>query len=51
MVLNPHEIEPTFLRFDSWSPGVGCIPIITYNVLNCVQKTFDKILKMGSIPC
>ena len=34
MVLNPHGIEPTFLELNLWSPGAGCIPIITYNVLN-----------------
>ena len=38
MVLNPHGIEPTFLRLNWWSPGAGFIPIITYNVLNCIQK-------------
>ena len=34
MVLNPNGIEPTFLKFDSWSTGVGFIPIITSNLLN-----------------
>ena len=34
MVLNPNEIEPTFLKLDSWSTGAGLISIITSNVLN-----------------
>ena len=61
MVLNLHGIESTFLKLDSWSPGVGFISIITSNVLNCynvskknglcIQKTFTAILKMGSIQC
>ena len=34
IVLNPHGIEPTFLNFDSWSPGADFKPIIAYNVLN-----------------
>ena len=34
VVLNPNWIEPTFLKFDLWSPGAGFIPIITSNVLN-----------------
>ena len=34
MVLNPNGIEPTFLKFDSWSLGADFIPIITSNVLN-----------------
>ena len=38
MVLNPHGIEPTFLKLDSWSPGVGFIPIITSNALNWIKK-------------
>ena len=38
MVLNPNEIEPTFLKFDSWSPGAGSIPIITSNILNYIKK-------------
>ena len=34
MVFNPNGTEPTFLKFDSWSPGAGFIPIINSNVLN-----------------
>ena len=34
MVLNPHGIEPTFLKLNSWSPGADFIPVITPNVLN-----------------
>ena len=33
-----HGIEPTFLKLDSWSPGVGFIPIITYNISNLIKK-------------
>ena len=36
--LIPHGIEPTFLKLESWSPGVGFILIITYNVLNKIKK-------------
>ena len=42
MVLNPHGIEPTFLKFDSWSPRLGFIPIITYNVFNQIKKESKK---------
>ena len=31
MVLNPLRIEPAFLKLDLWSPGLGFIPIKTYN--------------------
>ena len=34
MILNPHRIEPTFLKLDYWSPGAGFIPIITSNILS-----------------
>ena len=33
-VLKPNDIEPTFLKLDSKSPGAGFNPIITFNVLN-----------------
>ena len=36
MVLNPHGIEPTFLKLGSWSPGEEFIPIITSNAFNLV---------------
>ena len=42
MVLNPHGIEPTFLKLGSWLPGAGFIPIITYNVLNQIKKELKK---------
>ena len=42
LVLDPHEIAPTFLNFDSWSPGAGFIPIISTNELNQINK---KILR------
>ena len=61
MVLNPHGIEPTFLKLDSWSPGAGFIPFITSIVLNQIKKEKNKIyaykrhltqqLKKGSILC
>ena len=38
MVLNPNEIEPTFLKLDSCSPGAGFIPIITSNILFYIKK-------------
>ena len=64
MILNPHGIEPTFLKSDSWSPGAGFIPIITYNIIKsdkernnvrkksvlCIQKTFNTIFKNGLNP-
>ena len=34
MVLNPHRIKPTFLQFDSWSPGGGYYS--NYN-LQCIR--------------
>ena len=63
MVLNPHGIEPTFLKFYWWSSGAGFIPIINSNVLNYIkkermyqkkalyiQKTFYAIFKDGFNP-
>ena len=61
MVLNPNGIKPTFLKLDSWSPGVGFIPILTSNILNYIkkkriqgkktvlyiQKTFNTVFKNG----
>ena len=38
MVLNPHGIEPIFLRLGSLSPGAGFIPIIAYNVLKWIKE-------------
>ena len=58
MVLNSYVVEHNFLK----SPGSGCIPIITSNVLDYIKKekmykkkyAFKKILinffKIGSIP-
>jgi len=34
LVLLPNGIAPTFLKFDSWSPGAGFIPIISTKSLN-----------------
>ena len=42
MVLNPHRIEPTFLKLDSCSPGAGFIPIITSNVSSKLKKECKK---------
>ena len=41
MVLNQHGIEPTFLELDSWSPGTGFIPIISYN-LQCIKLDKER---------
>ena len=62
MVLNQNGIEPTFLKFDSWSLGAGFIPIKTSNILNYIKKKrikkkqfsaykkhLTQFLKMGSI--
>ena len=38
MILNPKGIEPTFLKFDSWSSGAVFIPIITSNIFNYIKK-------------
>ena len=42
MVLNPHGIEPTFLKLDSWRPVAGFIPIITSNVLDKGRKNVRR---------
>ena len=31
-------IAPTFLNFDSWSPGAGFIPIISTKGINQIKK-------------
>ena len=31
-------IAPTFLKLDSWSPGMGSIPIISTKVINQIKK-------------
>ena len=38
LVLHPHEIAPTFLKLDSWSPGAGFINIISTNGINKIKK-------------
>ena len=38
LVLHPHGIEPTFLIFDSWSPGAGFIFIIFTKGINQIKK-------------
>ena len=36
LVLHPHGIAPTFLKFDLWPPRAGFIPIIRTE--NCKKK-------------
>ena len=31
-------IAPTFLKMDLWSPGAGCIPIISTKGINQIKK-------------
>ena len=38
MVLNPNGIEPTILKFDSWSPGAGFIPIVSTKGISQIKK-------------
>ena len=38
IVLNPHGIEPTFLKLKSWSLGEDSIPILTSNVSKYIKK-------------
>ena len=43
VVLHPRGITPTFLKFDSWSPGADFIPIISTKGINQLKKlTFYK---------
>ena len=44
LVLHPHEIEPTFLKLDLWSPGAGFISIISTKGINQIkkEKLYDK---------
>ena len=50
-------IAPTFLKFDSWLPGAGFIPIISIIEINQIKKGNYKkkiyyIFKnMSAIPC
>jgi hypothetical protein len=37
-VLHKHRIAPTFLKFDLWSPGAGCIPIISTKGTKQIKK-------------
>ena len=39
MVLNPHGIEPTFLKLDSWSPGAG---YYFYYNLQCIKLDKER---------
>ena len=38
LVLHPHGIEPTFLNFDSWSPGADFSPFISTKGINQIKK-------------
>ena len=38
LVLHPHGIVHTFLKFDSWSQGAGFIPIIITKGINQIKK-------------
>ena len=38
VILHPRGIVPTFLKLDSWSPGVGFIPIISTKGINQIKK-------------
>ena len=38
VVLHPHGIAPTFLKFDAWSPEAGFIPIISTKAMNQINK-------------
>ena len=49
LVLHLHEIAPTFLKVDSWSPGAGYIPIISTKGINQVKK--EKILRKTEVLC
>ena len=61
LVLDPHRIATTFLKFDLWSPGAWFITII--NKINQINENFKKkvkfyaykkiyyiFYKMGAIP-
>ena len=38
LVMHPHGIAPTFLKFDSWLPRAGFIPIISTKRINQIKK-------------
>ena len=38
LVLHTHGIVPTFLKFYSWSPGAGFIPITSTKGINQIKK-------------
>ena len=38
LVLHTHGIEPTFFKFDSWSPEAGFISIISTKGINQIKK-------------
>jgi hypothetical protein len=63
MVLNPNGIEPTFLKFDSWSLGaffsyfnLQCIKLDKEKRIKekksvvCIQKIFNAVFKNGFNP-
>ena len=38
LVLHPHGISPTFLKFDLWLHGAAFIPIIFTKGINQIKK-------------
>ena len=52
-------IAPTFFKLDSWTPGVGFIPIILTKGINQIEKGnckkkfihIQKDKNIGAIPC
>ena len=49
LVLYTRGIVPTFLKFDSWSPGAGFIPIISTKGINQIKKR--KNVNKSSVLC
>ena len=45
LVLHPHEIAPTFVKFDLWSPGAGFVHIKSTKGINQIKK---KIVRKKS---
>ena len=42
LVLHPHGIAPILLKFYSWSPGAGFIPVISTKGINQIKKGLKK---------
>ena len=43
--LHPREIVTTFLKLNSWSPGLGFIPIISTKRINQIDQKHWKIAR------